>query len=351
MTAQAVIAHSRASGGSKQARPPLEKGGELVAVSLKERTLRGASKMAASSVSDLMAGGALEERPLGAASKMAAPINIDEGEIVVISHDEEVEQLCQKGVGGQRYETIGDGSVGRAYVSLDVSQPVSGEGTSGCDTPHASGGHGAQAIYRPSGQMVGDQSLLVKVQAPSEHRPEGRVRSRAVRPTSRDSTGAYEAQPSTSQGAGAGWAYWDEDLLNYEEDLEEPVRSRNRVVVTGEVPGVVQGGHVPEQSHELSAGNLPRGEEGLVGFLRMQQGWDSFGSLSRARASKGMGAGELKSKVDASIQVSAVTVDGCVGVLTRCAPCGLWDTPLFAGQRSKQHHDILGGNGGSMVRG
>ncbi|KAJ1088754.1 hypothetical protein NDU88_001909 [Pleurodeles waltl] len=193
MRARAVIAHARAAGGSKQARPSLEKGGELVAVTLEERTLRGAPKMASSSVSDSMAGEALEEKPLGAASKMAEPITIDEGEIIVILDDEEVEQVCQKGVGGQVFgglggvfrcgvgrgiqrfprlfspmlhkvqswqmdneavlrlgeqvelvdgsgsvlrgtvcgETIGDGSVGRAYVSLDVSQPVSGEGTSG----------------------------------------------------------------------------------------------------------------------------------------------------------------------------------------------------------------------------
>ncbi|KAJ1149244.1 hypothetical protein NDU88_002059 [Pleurodeles waltl] len=121
--------------------------------------------MAASSVADSWAGGALEERTLGAASKMAAPININEEEVVVISDDEE-----------------------------DV-----------------------QAIYRPSGGMVGDQSLPVKVQAPSEHRREGRVRSGAVRPTSGDTTGADDAQPSTSQGAGAGWAYLDEELLDYEE--------------------------------------------------------------------------------------------------------------------------------------
>ncbi|KAJ1124602.1 hypothetical protein NDU88_003051 [Pleurodeles waltl] len=312
--------------------------------------------MAASLVSDLTTRGALEERALAVASKMAAPITIDEGEIVIISDDEEVEQVCQKGVGGQVFggsggvfrrgvgrgiqrfprlfspmlhkvqswqmdneavirlgeqvelvdgsgfvlrgtvcgETTGDGSVGRAYVSLDVSQPVSGEGTSGCDTPHASGGRGAQAIYRPSGRMVGDQSLPVKVRAPSEHRPEGRVRSGAVRPTSGDSTGVYEAQPSTSQGAGAGWADWEEELLDYDEDLEEPVTSRKRVMVAGEAPGVVPGGHVPEQSHELSAGNLPRGEESLVGFLRKQQGRDNFWAVSRAQASKGMVRGSSK---------------------------------------------------------
>ncbi|KAJ1161085.1 hypothetical protein NDU88_001573 [Pleurodeles waltl] len=161
--------------------------------------------------------------------------------------------------------------------SAVVGAPVSGEGTSGCDTSHALGRHGVQAIYRPSGRRVGNQSLPVKVWAPSEHRLEGRVRSGAVHPTSGDTTGAEEAQPSTSQGAGAGWAYLDEELLDYEEELEEPVSSKKRVVVAGEAPGVAQGGHVPDQRQELSAGNLPRGEDGFVGALRMHQGRDILG--------------------------------------------------------------------------
>ncbi|KAJ1205647.1 hypothetical protein NDU88_001075 [Pleurodeles waltl] len=201
-------------------------------------------------------------------------------------------------------EAGSSGALGRTYVSLDFWQPDSGGGTSGCDTSHVSGGRGVQAIYRRSGRMVGDQSLPVKVWAPSEHRHEGRVRSGAVHPTLRERDGPDEAQPSTSQGAGAGWAYLDEELLDYEEELEVPVTSKKRVVVAGEVPGVVQGGHVPAHCQEVSAGNLPRGEEGFVGSLRLHEGRDSFGDLSRAKVLKAMGGSrEIRNTVDASIQL------------------------------------------------
>ncbi|KAJ1119992.1 hypothetical protein NDU88_008175 [Pleurodeles waltl] len=162
-------------------------------------------------------------------------------------------------------EASSAGSVGRTFVSLDFWQQGSDEGPSGCDTSHACSGHGAQVRHQRSGRIVGDQSLPVKVRAPSEHRPEGRVRSGAVHPTSGESIGAADAQPSTSQGAGVGWAYDDEELLDYEEELEEPVTSNKRVVVAGEVPDVAQGGHIPAQRQELSAGNLPRARWGLGG--------------------------------------------------------------------------------------
>ncbi|KAJ1199412.1 hypothetical protein NDU88_003248 [Pleurodeles waltl] len=114
-------------------------------------------------------------------------------------------------------------------------------------------------------------------------------------------TRVSEVQPSTSQGAGVGWADWEE-LLDYDEDLEEPVVSTKRVMVAEEVSGVVQGGHVPVRA----AGNLQRGEESVVEFLRAQRGWGNVGAVGRARAMKGMVVGELGSKVDASIQVVRV---------------------------------------------
>ncbi|KAJ1217675.1 hypothetical protein NDU88_005268 [Pleurodeles waltl] len=64
-------------------------------------------------------------------------------------------------------EAGSSGALGKAYVSLDFWQPDSGEGNSGCDTSHASGRRGVQAIYRRSGRMVGGRSLPVKVRAPS----------------------------------------------------------------------------------------------------------------------------------------------------------------------------------------
>ncbi|KAJ1192723.1 hypothetical protein NDU88_002029 [Pleurodeles waltl] len=131
------------------------------------------------------------------------------------------------------------------------------------------------------------------------------VSTRLVDPIS--GAGPAEAQPSTSQGAGAGWADLHEDLLDYEDEVEVPVTSKKWVVVTGEVPGVVQGGHVPAPRQEMSAGNLPRGEEGFVGSLRRHERWDNFGDSSRATVSNVMGGSkEIQNKVDASIQVIAV---------------------------------------------
>ncbi|KAJ1216408.1 hypothetical protein NDU88_004010 [Pleurodeles waltl] len=193
------------------------------------------------------------------------------------------------------------GMLDKVYVGLDSRQLVN-EGTSGCDTSHVSGEHGVQAIYRQSGRIVGDKSLPVKVRAPSKHRPEGRVRSGAVHPTSRDAEVSVAAQPSTSQSAGDDWAGLDEELLDYEE-VEVPVMSKKRVVVADEEPLGVQGGHVPVHRQERTAGSLPRGEEGGV-----HGGGDISGKLSRANVSNvARGSKELQNKVDAGIQVSAVT--------------------------------------------
>ncbi|KAJ1140369.1 hypothetical protein NDU88_006724 [Pleurodeles waltl] len=227
-------------------------------------------------------------------------------------------------------EASSTGAVGRAYVSLDFWQPDSGEGPPGCGTSHASSGHGVQASQQRSGRMVGDQSLPVKVRAPSEHRSEGRVKPGAVYPTSGESAGVDDAQPSTSQGAGAGWASMEEELLDYEEDMEEPVMPRQRIVKAGDVPGVVQGGHSKAHGRDMSAGSLPRGEVGLVGSMRVNELQENFGGLSRTGALTVMGGSreQRMGKVDASIQVSSVTevdrkLEVVSGVLTRCAPCGL----------------------------
>ncbi|KAJ1202998.1 hypothetical protein NDU88_006793 [Pleurodeles waltl] len=300
---------------------------------------------------------------------MAAPILIDNSEVVVISDEEEGELRGQEGVGDQVFggagskgvgkvrqcvprlfspilykvqswlfdneavfklgdqvelvdasgrvlrgkvggETSGSGSVDRAIVKLDVFQPNFGEGPSGCDTLPALGGQGVKAVYQPSGRMIGDRSTLVKVRAPSAHRPEGRVRSGAVRLTSGDAARVRDAQPSTSQGAGDGWDDRDDDLLDYDEELEEQVTSKQRDRVQGEAPGVVQGGHVPERPHVLSASNLPRGDEVLGGFWGTQSGRVNRGVSRCLGASNVKGANEISRKVDASVQVNAVTEVG-----------------------------------------
>ncbi|KAJ1107100.1 hypothetical protein NDU88_004496 [Pleurodeles waltl] len=186
-------------GKRRQARSPLERGDKL-------NISTGASNMAAPSV-DSRPISALEERKLCTPVKMAVSVFNVEDEVVVISdEDEEVQS-------------------------------------------HASSGHGVQASHQRSGRLVGEQSLPVKVSAPSEHRPEGRVKPGAVYPTSRETAGVRplgplidsdDARPSTSQGAGVGWTSMNEDLLYYEDDMEEPVMSRQRVMTAGDVPGVVR---------------------------------------------------------------------------------------------------------------
>ncbi|KAJ1144943.1 hypothetical protein NDU88_011237 [Pleurodeles waltl] len=311
MGAQVRFTHARI-GASKQARVPLERGVKRDLHALKERPLVGTSKMAAPSV-DSQHFSDLEKRMLGTPVKMAAPLCNVENEVVVISDDEDevqgeqIELVDNSGAvfkGSVCGEACSTGAMGRAYVSLDFWHPDSGEGPSGCDTSHASSGHEVQASHQRSGRMVGEQSMPVRVRAPSEHRPEGRVKPGAVYPTSEETAGVNDAQPFTSQGAGAGWASMEEDLLDYEDDMEEPVMSRQRVVMAGDMPGVVQGSHSKAHRRDVSAGNLLRGavqpsggldvisrrQDDAVRFVMQQieaglaavtiSGWDAFVSIT-----------------------------------------------------------------------
>ncbi|KAJ1108009.1 hypothetical protein NDU88_005393 [Pleurodeles waltl] len=353
------------SGSCLQARFPLEKGAEHVERPFEERTSVGASKMAAPSADHIFYSARVNSSS-GAPSSWEAHGSNKES-VVVISSDEEEEVQASEGgnfsrvglgdfanvsIKGGRFmqniprvvspmlnkvqawelsnqavfqlgeqiefvdssgavfkgtvcgEANRDGSLGRAFVSLDFWQQGSGGGPAGCDTSHAYSGHGVQVRHRRSGRIVGGQSLPVKVRAPSEHREEGRVRFGAVHPTSGECIGAADVQPSTSQGAGAGWTYGDEELLDYDDEVEDPVTFHKRAVVAEEAPDVNRGGHVAAPPHELTAGNLPRGEVG-----NQRQG--DLGVLGRARVSKvGVGLREAKNKVDTSIQVNEVTVEG-----------------------------------------
>ncbi|KAJ1201222.1 hypothetical protein NDU88_005036 [Pleurodeles waltl] len=234
MGAQAFTEHARAVSGSKHAQPPLEKGGELAAVGGKERTLGGASKMAASFYADTWSRGTLEKRQLGATSKMAAPIHINEEDVVVISDEEE------------------------------------------------------------------------------------------------------EVQPSTSRGAGGGLYRVEEELLDYDDDVDEEVLSMQRGDVTksGVVPRVVQGDHSGAHHQELVAGNLPRGEEGLLGLLGSKEVRDVLGGTLQKGVQNFRGGlnEQTLSKVDASIQIKTcleLTVNLWVHYFIPsgedCPGAGTWD--------------------------
>ncbi|KAJ1128025.1 hypothetical protein NDU88_006417 [Pleurodeles waltl] len=307
MGAQIRFAHVRI-GLKKQACAPLETSAERGRQDSEERTLEGTSKMAAPSEFIQQSAFSVGRRS-GVSSRADACVSSIEEDVVVISDEEEevqVSQVCSLAKGkrgnlvlsgrkggscmqliprvvspmlyrvqswgisnqavlqlGEQIELVdqdgnvlkgtvcgercSSGAIDRAHVSLDLSQPEVGEGPSGCDTSHVSGEHGLQAIHQRSGRIVGEQSLPVKVRAPSLHRLEGRVKPGAVYPTSGETFGDDESQPSTSRGAGAVLASMEEELLDYDEEFEEPVSSRQRVFLSGEVPGEVQGG--PSKAH------------------------------------------------------------------------------------------------------
>ncbi|KAJ1119884.1 hypothetical protein NDU88_008068 [Pleurodeles waltl] len=363
MGAQIRFAHARI-GSKKQPCAPLETSAERERQELEEGSLAGTSKMAApsgfsqqSAVSD--------GRRLGLHARGDARFSGVEEDVVVISDDEEDVQVSQVwtlaqekrgnlvssgkkggsfmeliprvvspmlhrvqswGISNQAVLQLGEqielvdhdgtvlkgtvcgersssGDIDRAYVSLDLRHPEVGEGPSGCDTSHVSGEHGLQAIHRQSGRIVGEQSLPVKVRAPSVHRLEGRVKPGAVYPTSGETFGDDEAQPSTSLGAGAGLASMEEELLDYDEDFEEPVSSRQRVVLSGDVPGEVQGGPSKALFQDIMAGGFPRGEVGLVGSVRVREFRESVGGFSGASVLGVLGGSKVRrTKMDACIQ-------------------------------------------------
>ncbi|KAJ1099114.1 hypothetical protein NDU88_004218 [Pleurodeles waltl] len=184
---------------------------------------------------------------------------------------------------------------------------VVGVGPSGCDTSHVSGEHGLQAIHQRSGRIVGEQSLPVKVRAPSLHRLEGRVKPGAVYPTSGETFGDNESEPSTSRGAGGGLASMEEELLDYDEEFEETVSSRHRVCRSGEVSGEVQGGPSKAHVQDITVGGFPRGELGLVGSVRAREFRKSGGGSGGARVFGALdGSKEHRSKTDACIQARHV---------------------------------------------
>ncbi|KAJ1156591.1 hypothetical protein NDU88_009309 [Pleurodeles waltl] len=187
-----------------------------------------------------------EERPLGGARKMAAPVSIVEDTVIISSKKEVEEQGGRSSVdcGGKGTldgvfiykegkmipwvprvvspmlhkvlawevdnqavfkvgeqvqfmdssgmvlrgticgEASGDWKAGRAQVMLDFWQSGQGVGLAGCDSHHVLVRHGDHAVHQQLGRLAGVKSLLVRVAAPVRHRAEGRVKPRAVYPTS-----------------------------------------------------------------------------------------------------------------------------------------------------------------------
>ncbi|KAJ1190577.1 hypothetical protein NDU88_007315 [Pleurodeles waltl] len=309
----------------KQAHAPLERGAERGVLNLEEEPLAGTSNMAAPIVLDRQFSD-VEQTRSGSHVGSDTQTGLVDDEVVVISDEEEEVQ---------------------EYFSLDVWHSDGGEGPSGCDTAHASGGHGLQAYHRRSGRIAADQSTQVKVRAPSAHRKEVRVKPGAVYLTSGEKFGVADDQPSTSRGAGAGLAVMDEEVLDYDDEFVEPVTSRKNLVLSREMAGEVQGGRPKACGQEV--GGLPRGEAGLGGSVGFHESRTYTGGLGGASFLEvGSGLEGHGSKVDASIQVCSAELNGKLavvsGVRTRCAQFGLWDILSFDGRKSKLHRDILGDN-------
>ncbi|KAJ1123584.1 hypothetical protein NDU88_002052 [Pleurodeles waltl] len=231
----------------KQAQQPLEKGIELDKGYLEECSLGCASKMAASSGSINQRKGILEERPLSEAAKMAVPGSSIEDEVVVylmrMYRSKEARLVLE---------------IGKKLILVVFT------------------GNRQTTVHRQFERLTGVQSLPVKVRAPSRHQVEGRVKSRAVYPTSRETYGSgslgqgadsvFDVQPSTSRGAGASVEYLEEELLDYEDEVDEhvtPVLSGVVKEAPQAIPKVVRGVHFGSCRRDTVAGSLPRGEEGI----------------------------------------------------------------------------------------
>ncbi|KAJ1173078.1 hypothetical protein NDU88_004920 [Pleurodeles waltl] len=147
---------------------------------------------------------------------------------------------------------------------MDFWESGQGEVIPGCDTSRFLGGHGKVTVHRQSGRLAGGQSLPVKVRAPSGHRLERRVKSGAVYPTSREpdvpgslgqgADSVFDEQPSTSHGASARFECLEEELLDYDEDVEEQVMPASKGVVKETphtVPKVVRGDHFGNRHQDM----------------------------------------------------------------------------------------------------
>ncbi|KAJ1215918.1 hypothetical protein NDU88_003524 [Pleurodeles waltl] len=171
----------------------------------------------------------LEERRLRGARKTAAPTDVEfvDSSGVVLRCT-----ICG--------EASGDGKAGMAQVRLVFWQPGHGASQTGCDSPHALGRHEEYMATQRLGRPAGGKHLLVRVGAPLGHRIEEKVKPGAVRLTSQDASGygvggqdicpGTGVLPSTSRGAGLTLEQFEEELLDYEEEVHELEKGHMRAV-------------------------------------------------------------------------------------------------------------------------
>ncbi|KAJ1209295.1 hypothetical protein NDU88_004673 [Pleurodeles waltl] len=125
----------------------------------------------------------------------------------------------------------------------------------------------------------------------------------------------FDVWPSTSRGASASLERVEEELLDYDKEVEEHVVSVPRgdsMETPRVVQKVVQGDHFGGRCRELVAGNLPRGEEGVLVSVGFGGGREGFGDAIQkiGKGICGVAKEQRKRSVDASIQLSLVQDTG-----------------------------------------
>ncbi|KAJ1181289.1 hypothetical protein NDU88_006497 [Pleurodeles waltl] len=182
------------------------------------------------------------------------------------------------------------GMAGRAQVRVDFWQPGSLVQGPGCGGFYALDGHKEQVAPTSSGWPAGNQASSLGVSTPSGHRKEERVRPEAdhltsgesILPVTQSMQPFVQEEPSTSWGTGSldSSVTTEDDLLDYDEGngFEMAALLQHNVLGGGCVPesnkgrsfGVLQAStraavrgdrHGGWSRIDLSAGNLPQGEE------------------------------------------------------------------------------------------
>ncbi|KAJ1217727.1 hypothetical protein NDU88_005318 [Pleurodeles waltl] len=274
----------------KQALPPLESGGELLGNTLEEGTLGGAPNMAAPSDSCKHRARTLEERSLSGARKMVAPVSYVEDTVVMSSEDKVEEQGGQSSVDGG-----GKGTLDGVFIYKEgkiipwVSRVVS------------------PMLHKVQAWEVDNQAVF-KVGEQAEFMDCSVLVLRG--------TVCGEASGDEKAGTGANLEHIEEELLDYDEEVEAHVASvpKGGMMETPRVVWkVVQRDHLGGRRQELVVENFSRGED--LGLVSVELGGGRVGLGDAIQnANKGIrgfaGKERGKGSVDASIQPARTHTHG-----------------------------------------
>ncbi|KAJ1143794.1 hypothetical protein NDU88_010098 [Pleurodeles waltl] len=213
-------------------------------------------------------------------------------------------------------KSSGELNKGKFQVLQEVRQRDVEDVGVGCGAPRFQGGLKGLTVHREAGRPSDGQRRPVKARAPLAHRGEERVKSGAAYLTARESelslmghgAGSLDEVPSTSRGATGRWELQEEEVLDFEEEMEDRALPVSSAVVTEIAPSVaevVRGDH-PARRRQAVAGSLPRGEvgkgiggnlKGAIGVLLTKGGVDA--SIQVDSFYSGAGKSEVGTKEDA----------------------------------------------------